>query len=486
MADGSCTVGQMGTAELLDLAVIGAGAAGTWTADAVKRARPDWSIGLFERSRRIGGRLRSVAIDGLAHPIELGGMRFLTSHPLVAATAEELGLSTRPFDTRGQPERSFLRGVPGNGPGDPSAGSAYALPDRERDHSAIDLTMRAFSAIVPGFETLTAQDWSRTRASGRYLDRPLTDWSLSEAMATVLSPEAHRFVVDSFGYDSGVRPFNAGDAIQYLTGAGDPTAAARVPMTGMDSLPLALATRFAAGGGALHLEQELQGCDLLDGSVRLRFADRTIVARHVVLTVALPALRVLASGSRILETPTWQQILASAEAFPATKLYLWYRRPWWRDGSAAIAGLRTTTDLVNRKVYYFDERADAPAAVLAEYTDGRDTPLWVDLAGGVSNGEPAPPEMLRRIGELLREIHPTVDIPDPDGSAFMHWGSDPHETGWSFWSAGYRSDDIIELATQPEPDVPIFIAGEAFSRNQGWVEGALETAQAVVDRLMSP
>jgi monoamine oxidase len=372
-----------------------------------------------------------------------------------------------------------------NGPGDPSAGRGYAMADHERDRSAIELTQRAFSTIVPGFDALTADGWSRTRASGQYLGRPLTDWSLFEAMATVLSAEAHRFVVDSFSYDSGTRPFNAGDAIQYVTGVGDPTAQARVPVDGMHSVPRALADRFAAGGGALHLDQGLQGCDLVDGSVLLRFADRAIVARHVVLTMAIPALRTLASGSRVLDTPTWREILASVEDFPATKLYLSYRRPWWRDGAAAVPGIRTTTDLVNRKVFYFDERPDAPAAILAEYTDGRHTPPWIELAGRVSNGEAAPPAMLQRIGELLRAIHPTVDIPDPDGSTFMHWGSDPHETGWAFWRAGVRSDEILELATQPEPDVPIFVAGEAFSRSQGWVEGALESAQAVVDRLLS-
>jgi lysine 2-monooxygenase len=485
VADDPCTVGQVGTSERFDLAVIGAGAAGTWTAHAVQRARPDWSIGLFERSTRIGGRLRSVAIDGLAHPIELGGMRFLTSHPLVAAAVDELGLQTRPFDTRGEPERSFLRGQPGNGPGDPSAGRGYELADDERGRSAIDLMRTAFAAIVPRSDALTTDGWARTRASGQHLGRPLTDWSLSEAMATVLSPEGHRFVVDSFGYDSGMRPFNVADAIQYLTGAGDPTAEARVPVGGMDSLPLELAARFRAGGGAIHLEHDLQACDVVDGSVRLRFADRQVVARRVVVTMALPALRILASSSEALDTPAWRRALASVEGFPATKLYLWYRRPWWRDGPSAVPGIRMTTDLANRKIFYFDERPAAPAAILAEYTDGRHTDPWVALAGDASNGDPAPAAILDRVRAILGEVHPGMDIPDPDGSAFMYWGSDPHETGWCFWRAGLNSDEMIELATQPDPAAPIFVAGEAFSRNQGWVEGALETAQQVVARLLA-
>ena len=50
---------KAGTSEILDLAVIGAGIAGTFVAHEVLRCRPDWSIVLFERTARIGGRLRS-------------------------------------------------------------------------------------------------------------------------------------------------------------------------------------------------------------------------------------------------------------------------------------------------------------------------------------------------------------------------------------------------------------------------------------------
>ena len=57
----------------LDVAIVGAGAGGTYLADRLAGARPKWAIKVFERSSRIGGRLRSVQIDGLAHPMAFGG-----------------------------------------------------------------------------------------------------------------------------------------------------------------------------------------------------------------------------------------------------------------------------------------------------------------------------------------------------------------------------------------------------------------------------
>jgi monoamine oxidase len=483
--EGAAMVQPGGGGEPLDLAVIGAGAAGTWIAHAVMEARADWSVAIFERSSRVGGRLWSVRVPGIAQPIELGGMRYLTSHPMVDATVNALGLPTRVWDTQGGPERSYLRGVWGNGPADPASGRGYQVAEGERDRSAADLTRAAFLSLVPEAEALDTESWSRVRATHRFRDRPLTDWRVGDAIATVLSPEGHQLAKDAFGYYSGANRFNAGDVIEYMTGSGHPVGEARVPLDGMDSIPRALASAFVARGGLVHLEQELHGCDVADGLVRLRLGDGVVTARRAVLTVALPALRSLARQSSVLDTSAWRRVLPSVEDFAATKLYLWYERPWWREGDDGPAGIRMTTDLPNRKVFYFDERSDGPAAMLASYTDGLHTDPWVELAGGVSNGGPAPAAMLERIHELLRAMHPLVaDVPEPAGSAFMHWGSDPHETGWTFWSAGHRSDAIMTLAPQPEPGVPIYVAGDAFSRAQAWVEGAFETADRVVQRVL--
>ncbi|MFL6862549.1 MAG: NAD(P)-binding protein, partial [Allosphingosinicella sp.] len=63
----------------LDIAIVGGGCAGTYSA---WRLQPelgeDNSIGLFEYSDRIGGRLYSVAVPGIpSMKAELGGMRYI-------------------------------------------------------------------------------------------------------------------------------------------------------------------------------------------------------------------------------------------------------------------------------------------------------------------------------------------------------------------------------------------------------------------------
>jgi monoamine oxidase len=42
----------------------------------------------------------------------------------------------------------------------------------------------------------------------------------------------------------------------------------------------------------------------------------------------------------------------------------------------------------------------------------------------------------------------------------------------------------MAIAPQPDPNLPIYLAGESFSRSQTWVEGALETGADVVRRIL--
>ncbi|MGZ5932203.1 MAG: NAD(P)-binding protein, partial [Rhizomicrobium sp.] len=62
----------------LDVAIVGAGASGSYAAWRLRQERPDLRVRLFEASERIGGRLHSVSFPQAPHLVaEAGGMRFL-------------------------------------------------------------------------------------------------------------------------------------------------------------------------------------------------------------------------------------------------------------------------------------------------------------------------------------------------------------------------------------------------------------------------
>lgn len=62
----------------VDVAVVGAGCAGVYSAWRLKQKYPKQRIALFEYSNRIGGRLYSLPLPGMPHVnAELGGMRYI-------------------------------------------------------------------------------------------------------------------------------------------------------------------------------------------------------------------------------------------------------------------------------------------------------------------------------------------------------------------------------------------------------------------------
>ena len=62
-------------------------------------------------------------------------------------------------------------------------------------------------------------------------------------------------------------------------------------------------------------------------------------------------------------------------------------------------------------------------------------------------------------------------------------GDDPFGGGWNSWNIGVKSWDVKKKVTQPIKGCPLYICGEAYSDAQGWVEGALQTADIVLARL---
>ena len=84
----------------LDTVVVGGGCSGAYSAWRLQQAEGmNQTIGLFEYSDRIGGRLYTVTMPGLPDvKAEVGGMRYIPDdHKMVADLVTELKLETKDF-----------------------------------------------------------------------------------------------------------------------------------------------------------------------------------------------------------------------------------------------------------------------------------------------------------------------------------------------------------------------------------------------------
>jgi monoamine oxidase len=478
----------------LDLAIIGAGAAGTYVAYHAALLKPDWSISLFERTDRVGGRLFSGPTNLGGANVELGGMRFHDGHHLVTALIDELGLATRPFRTAHADNRLFLRGymTPAS---EGAASGAYTLDAAEAGLSPDQLMRRVMETAVPEAFHLSQDDWRRVRRDRQFLGRPLRDFTLTDVYRAALSDEAARLLVATLGYMSGLGPHNAADAIPYLIDELGTIDDQTTPVDGMAAIPLELARRFAGAGGQVLLEHDLHNFSVIGSGNRmeleLTFANGQMLrSKRLVLALPRPAVDAMSAATPLLQQPAVSALVGSTIGYPALKLYLWYDAPWWRDDG--FMGRRITTDLPARKSFYLDAMDAAgqggPALMMAAFADGTDVDAWRSLPkAGVgataSASHHAPAGLVAEAHDYLKRMHGLSALPEPVGSAYMHWGADPRQPAWHFWRAGVNSDDVRQRISQPLADVPVYICGEAWSTAQAWVEGAFEGARAVVDRL---
>ena len=77
----------------------------------------------------------------------------------------------------------------------------------------------------------------------------------------------------------------------------------------------------------------------------------------------------------------------------------------------------------------------------------------------------------------LKKLFPKLNIPDP-----IHFVSYYTNAGTHYWTPNNASEDNYQSMLKPL-DYPLYICGESYSHHQGWMEGALETAEDVLNLL---
>lgn len=484
----------------LDLAVVGAGVAGTFVAERMSALRPDWAITLFERSHRVGGRLLSLwteEIDGVR--AELGGMRFRTSQRLVSGVVNELGLAARPFRTVDADNRYVLRGHRLSATDFPAWDEApYALSDEYRQLTPGGVLFGAIEAVVPGALTMTLDEWRAAKPRLEFRGRALSDWAIDELFDAVVGSDGRRFIEEGFGYEAIFGDRNAADCIPWLLIEARPEEENRTLVDGMEALPRTLAARFVERRGTLSHGRELTRVRRRSAgsgeAFELTFANgSTIDAARVVL--ALPRLSLAQIDGLFADSAT-RRLLDAVDVRTAAKLSLWYESPWWRDRLGGA--LRVVTDGPLQKVYLFDRAMPQQdgGSLLLVYTDGSAREHWTrsidangsrdDLPLNAAERWAAYPASAAQVADATRELADLLGAPAPPprAAAFKDWGARGEQGAYSVWRVARPSWELMSRLLQPTPGEALYVCGESFSESQGWIEGALETSHAVVERLV--
>ncbi|HWF34949.1 MAG TPA: NAD(P)/FAD-dependent oxidoreductase [Solirubrobacteraceae bacterium] len=503
----------------LDVAIVGAGVSGVYAGWRLLAAGKAKSVTIFEQSERIGGRLLSLEPPGMPGVFcELGGMRFTSNQPLVVGLIKELELATHPFPVEEGENINYLRGthVRQQEFGDPTKKLPYDLDWAEQGMNPDDLLAYAVEQVIPGATQMSTAPLRKFLERYKLDGRHVYDWGFWNLLARGLSHEGYELARASGGYDTPLLNWNALDTISlnFDLAAGVTYSAVD---GGYQSVPLTVAEKFEKLGGKIELSQHLDSFDVdADGKVVLHLSDPDAHAKHEevragALVLAMPrrSLELISPTGPVLDrsVPGVRDLIESVTPIPLFKLCIAYPYPWWE--SVGVTQGRSQTDLPIRQCYYWatgrphgGNPDNRKSVLLATYDDG----LNVDFWNGYSNPKHHPPfetveedelvaahpaselwnkykptaPMIAEADRQLREMHGVRVAPKPYAAAYIDWGVDPYGGGVNFWNIHARSSQVIPSMTNPVPAVPVYVCGEAYSNGQGWVEGALETAEIVL------
>lgn len=504
----------------MDVAIVGGGVAGCYCAYRLANAWPDKDIHLFEQSDRIGGRLWSVPLQGFAaSPAEIGGMYFKQHHTHVRELVRHLGLTPEPvkYDRKHQ----FLRGKYFNDEAYTSDdGVPFVLKGEEKGKQPYALLAYALEKMAPGATDLwpirrkpprSPQATLRRLRIMRHEGRPLHECGFWNVLADRVSNEAYTILTQVFGSIALFRNVNAFDGIWNLMHEMGEGSAFRIS-GGYQELPLALQKQAEARKVEFHLDHRLRSIRREDDAFRLYFRTEAGESYHVMhanaVILALPrrALQ-LVSLHRDLFQDIGEFIYERDQAvipMRSCKLFMTFDTPWWDKSKAGPGFLGAHdvavafTDLPMQQCYYFGSPAPAePALLMAAYADDVAPSFWrplVDPADSTYKNPVEDPEdakllcgseaMAASARRQLSQMHRDTKTPDPTGITFFDWGCDPYGAAWHGWAPRFRSWETRPRMRRPNPALDLFICGEAYSQRNGWVEGAINSAEKTLEHLL--
>jgi monoamine oxidase len=440
--------------------------------------------------------------------------------------------------------RLLLRGVSTElEPADPTA--RYIVDEKLRGKKASTILGELIAEVLGteanekvlkerlnGESPKSRKQWDEIKPYLTWRGEPLWNVGFWNMLSEIHDPETYQYLADAFGYYSIASNWNAAEAMQSTSLDFTENPEYKTLRQGYSALPEALAAAVAELGGKIVTETRLVSFRAANGGgVAARFAGPSggfeVKAGALVLGLPRRSLELLAPSPEFdLEgDPELKALLENVASMPAFKLFLFFKQRWWEK--LGIDRGRSICDLPLRQTYYmapdshYEPGKSTPpwGLLMASYDDQRAVEFWQglvppqdqweagraqlhqSLAGLVATDGPGPDatvvpepppglhlateEMVDHAIEQLALLHdiPASQIPRPVVGAFADWSFDPFGGGWNFWKPQVDVKEAMTKIKQPFGEkLPAYVVGEAYSGVQGWVEGALTTAELVLEQ----
>lgn len=472
----------------VDVAVVGGGIAGLYCAYRLQ-SETDATVALFEASDRVGGRVLSAQFDGFEHlPAEKGAMRLPSIDKISLKLVRSLLGPTEliPFNY-------------------PTTG--YFLRNRQlNDLSDVEtlpyLLSRSEKEAISGGANLVVE------AINRLAQDPaaLTDRGLRELLLAQQSREGFNFIQDSTGYETVFANWDAPAAVDWFIEDFAPDTEYYGVPRGLERIPIALAAACQAAGGTISLQHKLSskartGQGLFSLGIATADADLNVVADRVIMAIPPASFDRIDDQSELFDTADFLAALVAVNPQTLAKIHMAFDTAWWKD--KGFENGRIITDLPLRQSYIIGEDEKTGRGLLmASYHDGSQADFWRSLERGPKYRNASWTQLARDAegkelamsvrqelpatkllaAEALRQTQALYGIedplPEPAAVTYRDWSVGGVGAGWHQWAIG--TDPEVTMAYLRNPLPGMHVCGEAWSSGQGWIIGAVDTAEAML------
>lgn len=452
----------MNTLEHYDIAVIGGGIAGLYCC---LRAPPGKRTALCEATGRIGGKVETVYMEGFK--AEYGSMRFDPDRqPVMGKLIRELQLQTEPFPAYNSPPAEKKQMM-------------YGLRNDEKGLNALELFTLGIGRVLNKTESqlmsLSDDELKHLRRKGAYRNVPLWKLGTWNALTGVLSYSAVKYIIEdgSFFHSVHENPGAAGGLLlwvqmlqmsEHLKGI----------KGGVQLITDGILKKAKKRGVEVYTGRALRALSPLGKQVKLSFDAGEITADHVILALPshpLKALKGIPENIRVL--------LDSVIEYPLLKCFFIVSNPWWEE-DIPNAGVR---DFPARELHYTRQ---GEKGMIMVYADRPSVNFWNPYVN-VKRHEKAKIGGSRDLPEVFAG-RMNIDPRTISSYGFRDWVKEPFGAGVHLWKPGVEPYKVMEklqaFSLDDASPRNVHICGEAFSDFQGFMEGAVRSAEGVMSRVM--
>lgn len=400
---------------IYDYIIVGGGIAGLYSAYLLLQKTRNTSILLLERDTYLGGRVKTIRTNDLT--FEAGAGRFNQNHKLLLSLLKRLRIDDKKVQINGeiqfQPSSTYHKSM-----------------QKYQHQSPFEMMDKVLSKMKRESKT------------------NLRKYTFITYAETILEKEQVQFILDSFGYYEQLVSMNACDAYKLFEEGMHSKNTFYTLTDGMDQIIYRLYDQIKLNID-LKLKYELDNLEYKGGYVHVHVKQRATPFMAKKCICALPQ-------QSIKEIPFFKthasNIIDSVGTKTLCRIYSQFKPEdvWFEHIQ------KSTTNNPNRYIIPINKEK---GLIMISYTDSKYAAYWKKM-----HRNALPTALIDNIYDAFG-----FEIKRPIYTRRCFW-----KMGTSFWLKGADSTKLHKQMIRPNSAAPIYVCGESFSQNQGWIEGALE------------